>query len=155
VPLNDMRAKTAVMKAVYATLQAPPNDHAIVDALNGFEQKYPEQKDLLPQVARLRLAAYQHLGRFSDAAAEDKTHGPLPLAILGAPAIEELAVGFVREGARRNGKGEAGANQAAQQVALQLYEQLVSDSEGSAKAKLTLARLYENTGELKKAQGLY
>jgi TolA-binding protein len=155
VPLNDMRAKVAVMKAAYATLQAEPNDQAILDALSGFEQKYPEQKDLLPQVARLRLAAYQHLGRFADAAAEAKTHGQLLLASFGAPAIEELAVGFVREGARRNGKGEAGANQAAQQVALQLYEQLASDSEGSTKTKLTLARLYENSGELKKAQALY
>ena len=59
-------------------------------------------------------------------------------------------MGFIREGARRNGKGEAAANQAAQQVALHLYELLVADSEGPSKAKLTLARLYENTGELDK-----
>ena len=38
-------------------------------------------------------------------------------------------------------------------MALRLYEQLVSDNEGSGKAKLTLARLYENTGDLKKAGG--
>src|SRR5262249_25271735 len=95
VPLSVMRAKTAVMKAVYATLQAEPNEPAIVDALAGFEQKYPEQKDLLPQVARLRLVAYEHLGRFADAEKEVKAYGPLLLANIGAPAIEELAVGFV------------------------------------------------------------
>ena len=155
VSLSDMRAKVAVMQAVYATLQPEPNDQIILDALNGFEKKYPDQKDLLPQVARLRLTAYQRLGRFADAEAEVKAHGALLLANLGAPAIEDLAVGFVRDGARRNGKGDAAANQAAQQVALRLYEQLVSDNEGSAKAKLTLARLYENTGDLKRASTLY
>ena len=154
VPLAQMRAKTTVMKAVYATLQEP-SDPTVIETLAGFEKKYPEQADLLPQVARLRLATLQRLGRFREAEAEVQQHGPLLLASYGAPAIEELAVAFVREGAKRNGSGDAAANQAAQQVALRLYEQLVSDSEGSAKTKLTLARLYENTGDLTKAAALY
>ncbi len=155
LPLGQMRAKVAVMQAVYVALQPERNDQAVVDALAGFEKQYPEQTELVPQVARLRLGAYQHLGRFADAEAEVQAHGPLLLANLGVPGIEELAVGFVREGARRDGKGDATANQAAQQVALHLYEQLVAESEGSGKAKLTLARLYENTGDLKKAGALY
>jgi tetratricopeptide (TPR) repeat protein len=155
VPLGQMRAKAAVMHAVHATLQPEPDDRVIVEALTGFEKKYPEQTDLVPQVARLRLNAYQRLGRFADAEAEVKAHGPAMLANLGAPAIEDLAVSFVREGARRAGRGDAAANQAAQQVALRLYEQLVSESEGSGKVRLTLARLYENTGDLKKAGALF
>jgi TolA-binding protein len=155
LPLNDVRAKVAVMQAVYAALQPEPNDQAILEALRDFEKKYPEQKDLLPQVARLRLTAYQRTGRYADAEAEVKAHGRLLVASLGAPVIEDLAVSFVRDGARRNGKGDAAANQAAQQVALRLYEQVVSDSEGSGKAKLTLARLYENAGDLQKASALY
>jgi TolA-binding protein len=155
VPLAQMRAKTTVMKAVYATLQPEPSDPAVIETLAGFEKTYPEQADLLPQVARLRLATLQRLGRFRDAEAEVQQHGPLLLASYGAPVIEELAVAFVREGAKRNGSGDPAANQAAQQVALRLYEQLVSDSEGSAKTKLTLARLYENTGDLAKAAALY
>lgn len=154
-PLADMRAKSAVMKAVYLNLQSEPQDAAVLAALADFEKNYPEQKDLLPQVTRLRLAAYQHLGRFGEAEVEVKAHGPLLLASAGGPAIEDLAVGFIREGARRNGKGEPAANQAAQQVALHLYELLVSDSEGPSKARLTLARLYENTGELDKSAALY
>jgi TolA-binding protein len=154
-PLGDMQAKSAVMKAVYFNLQSEPQDAAVLAALADFEKKYPEQKDLLPQVTRLRLAAYQRLGRFGEAEAEVNAHGPLLLASAGAPAIEDLAMGFIREGARRNGRGEAAANQAAQQVALQLYELLVSDSEGPSKATLTLARLYENTGELDKSAALY
>ena len=84
-----------------------------------------------------------------------QARGQLLLASAGAPALEEIAVGFIREGARRNGKGDAAANQAAQQVALRLYEQLVSERDGNAKSKLTLARLYENTGESQKAAALY
>ncbi len=155
VPLAAMRAKTAIMKAAALNLQPQPDDAAIVAALAGFEKNYPEQNDLLPQVAKLRLAAFQHLGRFADAETEAKAHGEVLLASFGAPAIEELAVGFVRDGARRNGKGDAAAYQAAQQVALRLYELLVADSEGAGKAKVTLARLYENTGELDKAAALY
>ena len=155
IPLNEMRAKAAIMKAVYLNLQPQPNDAAVADALAGFEQKYPEQKDLLPQVVRLRLAAFQHLGRFKDAEAEVQARGQLLLASAGAPAIEEIATGFIREGARRNGKGDPGANQAAQQVALRLYEQLGSERDGNAKSKLTLARLYENTGESQKAAAIY
>ena len=155
VPLTAMRAKTAVMRAVYQTLQPEPNDAAIVEALAGFEKKYPEEPDLLPQVTRLRLAAYQHLGRFADAQAEVRAHGQSLLVSAGPQTIEDVAVGFIREGARRNGKGDHAANQAAQQVALRLYELLATDSDGSSKSKLTLARLYENTGEADKAATLY
>lgn len=155
MPLAEMRAKGAIMKAVYLTLQAEPKDEAVLAALDGFEKKYPEQKDLLPQITRLRLAAYQHLGRFADASVEVQAHGKALLASAGAPAIEDLATGFIREGARRNGKGDAAANQGAQQAALHLYELLVADSEETGKAKLTLARLYENTGEFDKSAALY
>jgi len=45
--------------------------------------------------------------------------------------------------------------EAAEQVALRLYELLVADSEGGSKTKLTLARLYENTGAVQKSAALY
>ena len=155
VPLNEMGAKVAIMTAVYLNLQPEPNDAAVADALARFEQKYPEQTDLLPQVVRLRLAAFQRLGRFGEAEVEVKARGQLLLASAGAPALEEIAVGFIREGARRNGRGDAAANQSAQQVALRLYEQLTAERDGNAKSKLTLARLYENTGESQKAAAIY
>jgi len=155
VPLDQMRAKAAIMKAVYLNLQQGQNDQAMLDALAGFEKSYPQQTDLVPQVSRLRLIAYQRLGRFSDAQAEVKAHGPALLASYGTKGIEDMAVGFVREGARRRAQEGDAANQAAQQAALELYELLVTDGEGGGKAKLTLARLYENTGELGKAQELY
>ncbi len=153
--LKAMRAKTAVMRAVYASVQPEPADQAIIDALAGFETKYPDQADLFPQVWRLRLGAYLPLGRFSEAAAEVKAHGSALLAAIGQPAIEDLAVAFIREGARRNGQGDAAANRAAEQVALNLYDLLPTEGDGAGKTRLTLARLSENTGDLVKARTLY
>ncbi len=155
LPVNQMRAKAAIMKAVSLSLQHEPNDQGIIDALARFDTLYPDQNDLLPEVVRLRLVAFQHVGSFTDAEAEVRAHGQLLLASAGAPAVEELAVGFIREGARRNGQGDAAANHAAQEVALRLYEQLVSESDAGSKTKLTLARLYETTGEWQKAAAIY
>jgi len=155
LPLGAMRAKVAVMTAVYATLQPEPDERRVLAVLTGFETTHPDQQDLLPQVVRLRLTAELHLGRFSEAEAEVKAHGQLLQSTLGTAAIEDLAVGFVREGARRKNAEGAAVNQAAEQVALQLYELLVTDSDSSSKRTLTLARLYENTDQLKKAADLY
>jgi len=143
------------MQAVYLTLQPQPDQAAVYTALEGFEHKYPDQSDLLPQVVRLRLLAEQRLGKFAAAEADVKAHGPLILATLGATGVEDLAVGFIREGARRKNTEGPAVHKAAEQAALQLYELLVSDGEGAAKTKLTLARLYENSGELDRAAALY
>ncbi|MBI3782028.1 MAG: tetratricopeptide repeat protein [Deltaproteobacteria bacterium] len=155
VPMAQMRSKVAIMEAVFDGLQTQPSPQKVADLLAGFEKKYPEQKDLLPQAVRLRTVAYQSLGRFNDAAADAKAYGALLVQTYGPKEIEDLAVAFVREGAKRNGKGDPNANQAAQQVALALYEQLPADGDGKNKKQLTLARLYENTGELPKAEQLY
>jgi len=102
----------------------------------------------------LRMVAYQSLGRFSDAAADAKAYGQLLVQTYGPKEVEDLAVAFVREGAKRNGTDPT-ANQTAQQIALALYEQLPADGDGKSKKQLTLARLYENTGEAQKAESLY
>jgi tetratricopeptide (TPR) repeat protein len=156
LPVEQMRAKAAIMHAVHQNLLPDANQEAMLNALAGFEKRHPQQTDLFPQVSKLRLVAYQRLGRFADAEAEAKAHGPQLMATYGAAGIEELAVGFVREGARRRAQEGDAANQSAQQVALRLYEQLPVDGDGGGgKAKLTLARLYENTGDLDKAEALY
>jgi pentatricopeptide repeat protein len=149
--LNQMRAKVTLMKAVYSNLQPTPNPQAVADLLDDLEKRHPDQNDLFPQVARLRLLADQALGRFARAEAEVRRYGPRLLAEYGQAAIEELAVGFIRQGAR---SGDAQANQQAQQVALRLYELLPAD-DAAGGSKLTLAKLYENTGDTKKAAALY
>jgi tetratricopeptide (TPR) repeat protein len=154
VPLPQMRAKAAVMRAVYVTLQPDPQAQAVLDALADFEAKYPDQADLLPQVTKLRMNAYLRLDRFTDAEAEVDRHGPQLLAAVGPKGVDDLAVGFVREGARRRPTDGADANVAAQRTALRLYE-LVPAEDSNAKGTLTKARLYETTGEPQKAAALY
>jgi tetratricopeptide (TPR) repeat protein len=155
VPLADMLAKTALMRAAYATLQPAPDDAAVLEALADFETTYPAEQDLLPQVVRMRLTAEQHLGRFGAAAAEVQAHGPLLVAKLGVPAVEDLATAFLRAGTRHSDGGDAAADRGAEEVALGLYEQLRAAGKGDAGTRLTLARLYENTGALDKAKTLY
>ena len=153
-PVKQMRAKVAIMKAVYLRQQPQVNQEAVVAALAGFEDKYGPQDDLLPQLVRLRLEAYQSLGRFAEAEAVVRKHGAV-IAKFEPAQVEQLAVGFIREGARRSGRGDKAANEAAQQVALRFYETLSAGESTSAKTQLTLARLYENTGKLDKARELY
>jgi len=153
-PVAQMRAKTAIMKAVYLRLQPQVSYDGVLAALAGFEDKDGAQDDLLPQVVRLRLEAYQALGRFADAEAEVRKHSDV-IAKLDPAQIEQLAVGFIREGARRSGRGDKAANEAAQQVALRFYETLATDESPSARTQLTLARLYENTGRVDEARDLY
>jgi len=126
----------------------------VLDLVKDFERRFPESKELYPQAARLRIGADLTLGKFADAESDVKTYGPALMQNYGAAALEELAVGFLREGARRNSQ-DPNANQQAQQVALRLYEQLPSEGDAGAKKSLTLARLYENTGDLKRASELY
>jgi tetratricopeptide (TPR) repeat protein len=153
-PLKDMRAKAAVMRSVYLRQQPQVDQQAVLAALNGFETKYGPQEELLPQVVRIRLEMYQALGRFAEADAEVKGH-PAEIAKLEPAQVEQLAVGFIREGAKRNSRGDTAANEAAQQVALRFYEGLTTNEAPTAKRQLTLARLYENTGKLDKARELY
>jgi len=148
-------AKAAVMRAVARKL-AQPVDHAgIVAALAEFEERYPSHAELLPQVARMRLEAWRETGEFALAAAEAERHGEVLITALGGAAIEDLAVGFVRAGARLASPDDKQASDAAQRVAAVLYERLVASEDAGARTKLTLARLRENAGALEEAVALY
>ena len=155
VPVSELRAKAAVMNAVYATIAPQPRDEQALAGLTDFEKKYPNQADLFPQVVRLRLGAMLRLGRFAQAETEVREHGALLRGDGKSDTVEALATAFIKEGTRRKMKGEADAWPAAQQVALRLYELIVTDSEGNNKTKLTLARLYDGAEDHDKARELY
>jgi TolA-binding protein len=153
--LADLRAKVAIMIAVHASLVSEPRDQQTLAALSGFEEKYPEHQDLFPQVARLRLGALQRLGRFDQAEAEVERRSDALRAGGRSDAIETLAQSFQREAVRRKLEGDEATGKAAERVASRLYELLLTEAEGSHKTKLTLARLYESSGEVDKAAALY
>ncbi len=153
IALPAMQAKVAILRAVYHKLQPQSDPAAIVAALDGFEDRHPDEKELLPQVVKLRLEAMLDGGDFAGALAQVQRHGAVLLETLGAGGVEDLAVSFVRAGARRSGDGDKLANAPAQQVALALYD-LVGGAPGSS-TQLTRARLRENSGDLDAAEALY
>lgn len=155
VPLAQMRGKWAILRAAFDSIQAQPDHARIAVTLDGFEKQYPDLQDLLPQVVKLRLLALQQLGRFPEATAEVKRHAGLLAAHNEPRVIEEMAGGFIRAGANRKNSEGAEAYTNAEQTALALYELLIGGSETGVKTKLTLGRLYENTGELDKSAALY
>lgn len=155
LPLEAMQAKGAVMRAVARKLQPETDFSGIVAALQGFEDKFPGQSELFPQVARLRLEAMREGGDFAGAREQIEKFGDLLLADLGAGAMEDAAVAFIREGARRSGEGDKDASAAAQQVAMAIYERLAQRDEAGDRTRLTLARLRENAGDLDAAAKLY
>jgi len=155
VPLAPMRGKWAILRAAFDSIQPQPDDARIVATLEGFEAKHPDLAEFLPQVVKLRLVALQRLGRFDEATENVKRHGALLLANNEPRAIEEMAGGFIRAGANRKNADGAEAYTKAEQTALALYELLAGGSDTGVKTKLTLARLYENNGELDKSAALY
>lgn len=153
--LEAVGAKAAVMRAVQRKLQNPPDHAGVGTALDEFEERYPSQRELLPQVVRMRLEAAREAGDFAMGLQQAEAHAALLLADLGTNAIEDLAGSFIRAGARRAGEGNRAASDTAQAVAAALYAPIVGQGDAPARTQLTLARLRENAGRLDEAAALY
>lgn len=153
--LLGMRGKLTVLEAAWESWQAEPNWSVIARTLEGFEEKYPQQGELFPAVVRLRLLALAELGRFDVAEREASRAVPTLLQQYGKDEVENLAVKYIRKGTAMRNSGEANADVAAQRVALQLYRGLADAGTLNESGELTLARLYENTGDLERAEKIY
>lgn len=155
LPLATFQAKATVMQAVLGSLRQTDGAEDTLKQLDGFERRYPEQGDLFPQVARLRLGALQRLSRFAEAEKEVERNAAVLNQDGRNEAIEKLAAGFVKAGARARASGDAAAGKAADAVALKLYELLGDEGSPDRKQKLTLARLYESNDEFDRAEAAY
>ncbi len=156
LPLADFSAKATLLQAVYLSLRRTDADAEVAALLADFARRFPEQRELLPQAVRLRLAALRQLGQFGEAEREVTQHAAALRDDPRRAAIEPLAGSFVKAGAQRKREGDTTAGQAAERVALQLYE-ILSEADGGTddKRQLTVARLYEATGNLDGAATLY
>lgn len=152
ISLEAMGAKVAVMRAVHAKLQEQSDFAGMVEALAEFEERFPRQTDLLPQVVRLRIEAYRELGDLGAVRSELARFGDDLLATLGPEALEKIAVGLIRQGARSGG---GVVNEEAQKAAIEIYRRLAGADGARARVSLTLARLLENTGAVLEAKGVY
>src|SRR5439155_434344 len=76
LPLPRPRRRTRQRRVAHAGLRAgaavaagatPPDQGAVVELLDGFEQRHPDAKDLHPRALELRLAARVATGRLEEA----------------------------------------------------------------------------------------
>jgi len=148
-------AKATALRAVYVEMTGG-SDSDILQALQGYEDRFPSAADALPVVFRLRLEALARSGRFADAQREVSHHATWVAGAEHAELLESLARRFLHAAAAAAKKGAEVQAQEARKVALRLYEiGLGEGTEPSSKSKLTLARLYQQTGERAKARALY
>ncbi|MBI3249835.1 MAG: hypothetical protein HYZ50_25350 [Deltaproteobacteria bacterium] len=66
VPFQEYRGKVSVMNAAFLSKNIDANAKEVLNFLQDFEKKYPEQKDAFAKVTRLRLVASEKAGRFTD-----------------------------------------------------------------------------------------
>jgi TolA-binding protein len=66
VSLQESRGKVSVMNAAFLSKDVDSNAKEILNLLQDFEKKYPEQQDAFAKVARMRLVASEKAGRFAD-----------------------------------------------------------------------------------------
>lgn len=153
--IDQMLAKTAVMQAAYLGMTGG-GDEAILDAVRDYERTYPAHADLFPTVLRMRLEALRRLGRFAEADAEVTAHGAAFAPAELRETADALARLYSRAAARAARGSETVAADAARVVARKLYEiALDGGTSGKRTARLTLARLYEQTGAAGKAAPIY
>jgi tetratricopeptide (TPR) repeat protein len=155
--LNELLAKATLLEAVYFSVDSGGGaDQAkVAELLEGYETRFPNQADLFPQALRLRLAALRETGDFDRARQEIEARKSLLEGDPQKEHVERLASSFVRAAGARKAKGDEKAAQAAEQVAIALYELALEDGSGNARRELTMARLYESTDRLDDAARAY
>lgn len=150
--LQDVTAKATLLQAVYLSMEQEDHNAEVAKLLAGFEERFPEQGDLLSQALRLRLVALRETGELAEAERIVKAHADVLSADPNQEALERIAAGFNKAGARYKGAGNSESARQADQVALALFN-IIGEPEGAAggRRKLTVAQLYESTGDLDRA----
>jgi tetratricopeptide (TPR) repeat protein len=156
---SDVLGRSAVLEAGLLAYDAGEDtgaaDERIVVVLEGFETRYPERSELFGTALKLRLDALVRLERYAAAEAELRAHGE---AITGPDfqeARDQLARRWVRASGRARTKGDEEGALAAQRVAVRLFELSAAGADGDARQKMTLARLYLETGDDAKAKAAF
>lgn len=154
--LQEIEAKATLLQAVYLSVSGDGGDEKMALLLADFTQRFPQQTDLQPQAARLRLTALLQLGTFGEAEQTVQQNAAALAKENRADAIEGLAIGYAKAGARRKGQGDAAGAESAAKVALALYGVLDGDGAGGdAKRRLSVARLHESSNDWAAAVRVY
>ena len=142
---KGLGARAALLGAAVAAGATPPDQGAVVELLDGFEQRHPDAKDLHPRALELRLAARVATGRLEEASRDLDAF----LALRAGAAERRGTLARVgRELATRAEQPPALA------LARKVYAVLVRES-GDPGSRIVLADLDLRAGDAAAARALY
>src|SRR5262249_45006090 len=146
----SMVARAALMGALVAAGTTPPDRATTVTLLAGYEQRYPDARDLFPQMVETRLHARIELAKLAHAEHD-------PDVYLAAPEEGERRKTLARLGrqlADRARQGDPGGRQQAAGLARKVYAALVRDG-GDERDSIQLADLMLASGDAAAARKQY
>jgi tetratricopeptide (TPR) repeat protein len=128
--VEPLEAKTTVMAAAIVAKAGVGTMNDRLARLDGFEQRFPAERALLPEVHSLRIVAYRSTGDLDGAGRElDRLLALDDAAAYRGGALKKLGVVFLKEASRREEEGDVGGAARSRAVALRVYERLLADSE--------------------------
>ena len=148
---KGLGARAALLGAAVAAGATPPEQGAVVELLDGFEQRYPDAKDLHPRALELRLAARVATGRLEEASRDLDAF----LALRAGAAERRGTLARVgRELATRAERAAPAEQPPALALARKVYTVLARES-GDAGSRIVLADLDLRAGDAAAARALY
>ena len=148
---KGLGARAALLGAAVAAGATPPEQGAVVELLDGFEQRYPDAKDLHPRALELRLAARVATGRLEEASRDLDAF----LALRAGAAERRGTLARVgRELATRAERAAPEEQAPALALARKVYTVLARES-GDAGSRIVLADLDLRAGDAAAARALY
>lgn len=147
---EDMVARAALMGALVARGGTPSDDAAVVELLDGYEQKYPDAKELYPRVRAARLESRVATGRLDGADADLEAW----LAIDSEGDKTKTLRRLGKELSMRAQTATGREKEQAQALARQVYEALAKTS-GTPADKILVADLELRGGDPAAARKRY
>ena len=119
--------------------------------LEGFEDRFPGESDLVPEVRSLRIVAYRTTGDLDGAGVElEALLTEDEAGAYRADSLQKLGIVFLKEAARRDEDGDDVGALRSRRVALRIYEALLADARaGVSKPPEGLAGLERLVADLK------
>ena len=148
---KGLGARAALLGAAVAAGATPPDQGAVVELLDGFEQRYPDAKDLHPRALELRLAARVATGRLEEASRDLDAFLALRA---GATERRGTLARVGRELATRAERAAPEEQAPALALARKVYTVLARES-GDAGSRIVLADLDLRAGDAAAARALY
>lgn len=125
---SSMRAKAVVMGAALVAKAGVGSMDERLKRLDGFEQRFPDATDLLPEVYSLRIVAHRKAGDLDRAGEElERLLALEDTGDYGAESLKKLGLVFLKEGSSREEAEDAQGAQRARKTALRIYERLLAD----------------------------